>query len=313
MVSSRSWAGPTGQPGLHVADTCGGVDGGHRTHESTRRRAGAAAGVAAAVVGGAGAAGARRARRGGAAVAVDEGPGTAVTWEWVWRSGDPGCTGASRPAVRSERRPVATATVRWRPGRGTDAHHSRGRPVPGMVGVAVLVVLLGLLRSCGAPVGDRHRVAARPVPSTTRPPPSTVPPTVATTVPTTVAPTVPAPAPVKHTTPAPATTAPRPVPPAPPRAAPRHPPGGRGLGHPGDRGERVGLRADDGHVHRLPRRRDGLAPGVRPVGGPTSDTPASPRRDRSAKATGARRRGRSGSTSSSACSAIPACSSRSGP
>ncbi len=148
----------------------------------------------------------------GGVVAVDEGPGTAVTWGWVW--GPVIRAVLEHPASPSERSTVADTTVRWRPGRGTDAHHSRGRPVPGMVGVVLLVILVA---SCGTgrPLGNRHRVETRPVPSTTTTAPVTVPPTVGTTVPTTVAPTEPAPAPVKHTTPAPTTTAPRPVPPAP--------------------------------------------------------------------------------------------------
>ncbi len=93
----------------------------------------------------------------------------------------------------------------------------------------------------------------------------------------------------------------------------RHTPRGRGVGHAGDRRERVGIRADGRHAHRIPARRDGLAPGVRARGRPTSATRASPHPDRSAKGTAARLRARSDSTSSSACSPIPACSSRSAP
>jgi len=149
------------------------------------------------------------------AVVVDD-PGTAVTWEWA-RGVAIRAVLEHAASTSNERSPMATRTLRWRPGRGTNAHHSRGRVAPVTAGVTALVLLL---TSCGGarPVGVRHRVAARVAPSTTSTTPTTVPTTVATTVPTTVAPTVVTQAPVKTTTPAPATTAPHPAPrgPAPP-------------------------------------------------------------------------------------------------
>jgi len=154
----------------------------------------------------------------GGVVAVDEGPGAAVTWEWVWDSVIRAVL--EHPAsIPSKRSTVANATVRWgtvrwRPGRGTDAHHSRGRVRTVMVGVASLVVLVASCGSAGH-VGVRPPVSSPTVLSTASTILTTVPTTVATTVPTTTTPTVPAPAPVKAATPAPATTAPRPAPPVP--------------------------------------------------------------------------------------------------
>jgi L,D-peptidoglycan transpeptidase YkuD (ErfK/YbiS/YcfS/YnhG family) len=111
---------------------------------------------------------------------------------------------------------VATRTVRWRPGRGTDAHHSRGIGTLVVTGVGMALVLV--LTSCGSAAhqaAPRHR-SASVAPSTTTP--TTVATTIATTVPPTVPTTVAATVPVKTTGPAPATTAPRPT--APPAPAP---------------------------------------------------------------------------------------------
>src|SRR5580704_8482735 len=83
MVSIRSWAGPTGQPGLHVAESCAASTGATEPTNPAECVGAAAGGVAVVtgrVVAGVG---------GGAAVdgVVDgvDGTTTAVTWEWVWR------------------------------------------------------------------------------------------------------------------------------------------------------------------------------------------------------------------------------------
>jgi L,D-peptidoglycan transpeptidase YkuD (ErfK/YbiS/YcfS/YnhG family) len=116
---------------------------------------------------------------------------------------------------------VATRTVRWRPGRGTDAHHSRGIGAPVLTGVAMFLVLA--LASCGSAAHQaaaRHRTAST-APSTITPTtttPTTVATTIATTAPPTVPPTVASSVPAKAKAPAPATTAPRPA--APPAPAP---------------------------------------------------------------------------------------------
>ncbi len=145
-----------------------------------------------------------------------EGTGAVLTRAWPWCAAIRGVLeqAARRPLERS---PVATTTTRWRPGRGTDAHHSRG--VPATARAAVVAIATVLLASCGGarPLGVTHRVATDVVPSTTSTVATTVPTTVPSTPPTTEATTVPTTVPVtaRTTTPVPATTAPHPAPPAP--------------------------------------------------------------------------------------------------
>jgi L,D-peptidoglycan transpeptidase YkuD (ErfK/YbiS/YcfS/YnhG family) len=134
----------------------------------------------------------------------------------AWR---PPIRGVLEHAVSSPhaRRAVVLWMARWRPGRGTVAHHSpvRPRPVMAVVAVAALVVVA----SCGsgAQRAGAERAAAKP---RAHPTTSTIPTTVTTTVSTTAAPTVP---PATVTTrvapsvpPPTATTAPRPAAPPPP-------------------------------------------------------------------------------------------------
>src|ERR1700722_1580854 len=107
MVSNRSCAGPTGQPGLHVADTCDALTAATEPTNPAESVAGSAAGVSA-VVGDAVTAGAVE---GGVVIGgtVVVRPGTAVTWEWVWRVA---IRAVLEQAVSSphRRRPVAPAT-----------------------------------------------------------------------------------------------------------------------------------------------------------------------------------------------------------
>jgi L,D-peptidoglycan transpeptidase YkuD (ErfK/YbiS/YcfS/YnhG family) len=107
--------------------------------------------------------------------------------------------------------------ARWRPRRGTIAHHSPLKGPPVMVGLGMASLLV--VASCGSaahPAGAERGVAFRGTHSTT----STVPTTVTTTAPPTSAPTAP-PAPVTtHVEPSvppqtPAATAPHPTTPAP--------------------------------------------------------------------------------------------------
>ncbi len=202
-MSSRNCAGPTGQPGLHVAEIC--VASTAATEPTNPEEfVGAAPGWGSGVVG-------------DAAVVVGEGlvdddalgevdgTGTPVTWDSVWVVV---IRGVLEHAARSplQRRPVATRASIRRAGRGTDAHHSRGSSFLVLSGLSTVLVLLG---SCGpaGPVSVRHRVAAPVTTSTPSPAPTTVPTTVAQTV----APTVVTTAPVKAAAPVPVTSAPRPV------------------------------------------------------------------------------------------------------
>ena len=181
-------------------------------------------------------------------------PATAVHLGVGMGGRSPGLCWSMRPAVRRRGDRWRQRKVRRRPGRGTDAHHSRGSPRLVMVGLAAVIVRRVLCRPCGSArhvgvgtSGGRARHGADDD-------------TAATTAPTTVRdhrpPTTEAPAPItapaKVTAPVPATTTTPPGAPAPPAAAARHPAGGRGIGHPGDRGERLRIRPDAATLDRLP-------------------------------------------------------------
>ncbi len=120
-----------------------------------------------------------------------------------------------------DRRKVRNTAARWRPGHGTDAHHSP-RSVASARAV-VVAALVSVLAACSGPAhdaGTRHRVAPLATSSTTVVPTTAVPATtvpttaVATAVPTTAVATTVAPARRVEPT-APVTTAPHPTP-APP-------------------------------------------------------------------------------------------------
>ncbi len=97
---------------------------------------------------------------------------------------------------------------------------------------------------------------------------TTAPTTVAVTVPTTVAVTAPTTAAVRVAAPRPGDDGAAPGHDGTDPISPRHPPGGCGSGDAGDRGERLGYGQTTATADRVPARRDGLAPGVRPVAGP---------------------------------------------
>jgi L,D-peptidoglycan transpeptidase YkuD (ErfK/YbiS/YcfS/YnhG family) len=194
----RSWAGPTGQPGLQVPDSCAAL-----TVATVPTKGAELAGAGAVeVVGGA-------AR---VVVGTDvEVPGP--TRAWVGTEGLAIRAVLEHAANRpDERRPVARRAVRWRVGRGTGAHHSRGHRAPVGLGLALCTLLM--LASCGAtaPSDGVARRGAPHIPPVATTAPTTVPITVATTVP----PTTTAPPVVRAATPAPVTTVPHPTAPASP-------------------------------------------------------------------------------------------------
>src|ERR1700680_2758892 len=150
MVSRRNCAGPTGQPGLQVPGTCPALT-------TTTVPTNADEGVVATpwwvpvVVGG---------TITGAEVdgAVEEGTGTSRPTDGAWWAV---IRGVLEHAANSpqERRPVTNTAARWRPGRGTDAHHSPRSLGPARA--ALGAVLLSVLASCAGPAhqaGTRHRV-----------------------------------------------------------------------------------------------------------------------------------------------------------